>query len=314
MTLVFPELARRHVNAAIGLALVALLHLLIFALPVDWILPELPSRTEVTTLDHSQLEALKRQWEKQTAGRRNLFVPSANTPAPTSETADPRSRYESDRNRQYTTQMRARQGSATIGAGALSRGEDTPASEAQKSRQTLAKLGLKLPTPSAKRGSQQGQEGAIGQTRDRVGSEQLLDEKIATGAFNAINTVESKQYGFYSRIFHAIMPNIESRARTVFAQIQPRPGRYLTQFEFEIDADGTVLGVRVTQSSGLAAFDDLAEYAVRKAGRFPNPPADLQKKGRATILWGYYADIGEGSYPGDFPPPQAPRDRSRPPW
>ena len=51
-----------------------------------------------------------------------------------------------------------------------------------------------------------------------------------------------------------------------------RHGRYIAIFAVDLLPNGEVVKARMTQSSGIPAFDAAVERAIKKSGTFPRPP------------------------------------------
>ncbi|MET3495049.1 energy transducer TonB [Variovorax boronicumulans] len=69
--------------------------------------------------------------------------------------------------------------------------------------------------------------------------------------------------GYAGRIAAAVRPNI------TFPDAETVNGNPAAEFEVNLAPDGTIVGVKLTKSSGLPAWDDAAERGLRKTDRLP---------------------------------------------
>lgn len=282
---------------------------LIFALWVHWVLWQAspvihqllggfrrtlirPSPAPVETLSLSEVMKLKQQWKEQS---RSLVLDSK---APPTEQAKKDSQFESDRNRSVERETRAHESLSSV----------LPAlpKHSNRSPPGLSNLGLKLPSPSKVAPSQS--QDSIRAQPSSGGSQTILDDRLTPGAENLLNTVESKYYTFYSRLYEAIAPIWESRIKEIPTQRQVPPGDYTTLVTVTLDDQGNLVHVKVTQGSQIPEFDRAAEDSWRRIGRFPNPPQGLLNLNRqAEVTWSYHIRVGRGVNTEFLPPVPLPQ-------
>jgi len=124
------------------------------------------------------------------------------------------------------------------------------------------------------------------------GDQNIVDRTLPEGSENMLNTKQSIYYSFYSRLYEAIGPIWQSRAREVPYRRQLSPGDYVTIVDIVLDRDGNLVETRYLQSAGVADFDDAVESSWRKIGRFPNPPRGLlNAEGKLHIVWSFTFQI-----------------------
>ncbi len=116
---------------------------------------------------------------------------------------------------------------------------------------------------------------------------------IDRGAMARLNTVESKNYGYFLRIKKQIEgfwgASIETIVRQYFIAQDKRV--FLTHLEVTMNAKGELLQVTIFNPSGREQLDNAAVNAFRRAGPFPNPPKDLIENGIVKIKWSFMVDI-----------------------
>ncbi len=126
--------------------------------------------------------------------------------------------------------------------------------------------------------------------------EALLDDNLALGNENLLNTQESIYYSFYSRIKESVGPYWQSRQRSLLYTIPVSPGRYFSDAEISLDEKGKLLDVQILKSSGIREFDDVVKESFFKVRQFPNPPRDLlDKNNHAKIQWRFLVDVEQGA-------------------
>ncbi len=254
-----------------------------------------PVRTPVETVSAEQLEQMRNRIKKQ-----KLLLDSDPNRTPEPEDA----RYKdigtlSSRNRRVEKETRAQDAQSTVPRPRSGVGTD------------LSELGVAIPGVN-----QKPEEAARSNSRDGVrqrsknapkskrqqsagnsGSEQLiLDDQLATGAENVLNTRSSQFYSFYARIHQAIGPLWESQAREVTRNTPLTPADYITQVEVQLDRDGRLVQVHVHRSAGVEAFDRAVIQSWKKVARFPNPPVALvDADGKLRMGWTFTFRLQKGA-------------------
>jgi len=252
------------------------------------------SRTPVETLSAEQLEKIKNRIQKQ----KILLDPDTNQ-KPEAEDA----RYQdistlSTRNRRVEKETRAQDAQSTVPRPRTGMGND------------LSELGVAIPGVNQKQGASPSKSSNEKTARSRSatkktqntpsagqsGSEQLiLDDELATGAENVLNTRSSQFYSFYARIHQAIGPLWESQAREVTRMTRLAPADYITQVEVQLDREGRLTQVRVHRSAGVEAFDRAVIQSWQKVARFPNPPVALMDAdGKLRMGWTFTFRLQKG--------------------
>ncbi len=184
--------------------------------------------------------------------------------------------------------------------------KETRAAQAQSSvptnRSNLSNLGVPIPglqsrpQKNAQRGSRKAAQPG-GQTGARAGSPQaFIDDSLAEGAENVLNTRSSKFYSFYARIHQAIGPLWESQAREVTRNVNLSPADYITQVEVHLNRNGQLAEVIVHRSAGVKAFDHAVVQSWKRVQHFPNPPIELlEKDGLLRMGWTFTFRYQKGS-------------------
>lgn len=118
-------------------------------------------------------------------------------------------------------------------------------------------------------------------------------QEVTLGDFTHLNTVEYKFYGFFHRIRQKLEQfwgnSIQEKSRALFRSGRRLPASedLVTSLQVTLNAEGEIVGVKITGASGVKELDDAAVESFNKAGPFPNPPKDLLVNGKATIEWGF---------------------------
>lgn len=273
------------------------LHLLLF-----WVIPHLPApqsaspRVEVTQIDPSQLDSLKRQWrEKALLLSKDSDAPKDNAPPPQN------ARYSSDRNRTVERETRAAETDVLPRPGRPGAPGDseTPA-ERSESRPLppLSQLGVALPGTQADQAREarkkpESRGGPSGQT----GADQAIpDRNLPLGGENLLNTEESRFHSYYSRLYEAVAPIWKSYVQEVPQRQALRKGDYITSAEVFFDREGNLAEVVIIESSGVPEFDQAVRASWSRIKRAPNPPKDLLgPRGRVRTGWTFTVQIGTGA-------------------
>jgi TonB family protein len=140
-------------------------------------------------------------------------------------------------------------------------------------------------TPEMQSG-QQSQELHVASNNDYL-------ENIKLGNLTQLNTQEFEFYSFYNRIKQKLEQHwgedLKKTAQRMMAKgVAPEKGATkITSLIVTIDEKGSIVQLRVKDSSGIQDLDHAAIEAFNKAGPFPNPPKKLVQRGQATIEWGF---------------------------
>ena len=273
-----------------------LLHLLFFrALPalLRALLPHDGSalrRSEVSTISPAELDKLRDRIRAADAKR--LLIDKSR---PDTEPEDQKFKDAdtiSSRNRRVKTETRARENTATV-----------PRPEGGAGNQPLSRLGVPLPGVSGKKSARRTSTRRSGPGAESGARQNLLDDSLAEGAENLLNTRSSRFYSFYSRIYESIGPLWESRAREVPRQNRLAPGDYITKVEVILDDQGNLKDLRIFESAGVRPFDQAVLDSWRKLERFPNPPRELlEKDGLLHMGWTFSFRLENGAGVRFLPP------------
>lgn len=276
-----------------ALALHALLLVLIPHLPA----PQSPSpRVEVTQIDPSQLESLKRQWkEKALLLSKNPEAPKDTTPPPEN------ARYSSDRNRTVERETRAEQTDVLPQPGrpGAPGTQDTPEAERPARKlPPLSQLGVALPGSKADqaREARKKPEKRGGPSGQAAADQAIPDRSLPLGGENLLNTEESRFHSYYSRLYEAVAPIWKSYVQEVPQRQALRKGDYITSAEVFFDREGNLAEVVIIESSGIPEFDQAVRASWSRVKRAPNPPKDLLgPRGRVRTGWTFTVQIGTGA-------------------
>jgi TonB family protein len=259
-----------------------------------------PPRVDIKQVDPRKLEAIRKQWK---AREKQLLIDKS-APAASEPPAD--ARYMSDRNIRVDKEQRAKQTAVIPKAGRP--GEPQPAHppppppKAQRRLPELGNLGVKLPA-APRRSPPPRQAAAASNSGDEAGSQAIRDPSLPEGSENLLNAQESVYYSFYSRLYEAIGPVWQSKVRTAARMRRLQPGEYTTHVDVVLDANGNLVGVQQLSSSGIPEFDQAADSAWRRIGRFPNPPTDLlDEKGQIHTGWTFTVQLNQGMNLDYLPP------------
>jgi protein TonB len=135
--------------------------------------------------------------------------------------------------------------------------------------------------------------GGAGMGARSVSSTNDYVEGIPLGDLTHLNTQENKYYGFYHRIKQKL-EDFWGRSVQEKAEALAKQGRtiasdeqHVTALRIVMNELGEIVDVAVLGSSGVKELDDAAIESFNQAGPFPNPPKDLIVDGRVTIEWGF---------------------------
>jgi TonB family protein len=287
-----PLPARRHAPYWIGAILLALLlhALFIFTrIPESWVFWGLPAHAppvKIHQVDPAKLAQIRRQWKEERA--KQLLLSKEPKPS-AAEPDNPDARYLSDRNRRVEREQRARQ------TAVLPKTARPPQARKRERPAQLSALGVPMPL----RNHPPEETPDPGESGDQY----VRDPRLPEGDQNLLNTQESVYYSFYSRMYEAIAPVWQSMIRQVAqGRASLAGGEYQTQLDVVFDREGNLLETRVLASSGIPAFDQVAQTAWRRIGRFPNPPRGLlDENDQVHTGWTFTIQMQAGMFV-DAPP------------
>ncbi len=280
----------------LGAALV--LHALLLGLLPHLPAPDRPApRVEVTQIDPSQLESLKRQWRE-----KNLLL-SKDPEAPKDSTPPPENaRYSSDRNRKVERETRAEQTDVLPKPGRPgapgTQQDKTQADRPARRLPPLSQLGVALPglKPDRAFEARKTPEARGGQAGQAAADQAIPDRNLPLGGENLLNTEESRFHSYYSRLYEAVAPIWKSYVQEVPYRQALRKGDYITSAEVFFDRDGNLAEVVIIESSGIPEFDQAVRASWNRVKRAPNPPKDLLgPRGRVRTGWTFTVQIGTGA-------------------
>lgn len=214
-----------------------------------------------------------------------------------SDDADPRFLGERTQRVQHETQKRGspRGGNSAGGNSGASDSAESPermSKEEKVKLERLRRLGLGLTLTESKNGSQSAESSA-----EPKGTRDVLRD-VPEGDATYLNTNEYVFASFYNRLKSDIGARWEVLVRQYLndrQRVLPH-GFYLTQTEFEFDADGRFLRARVLNGSGARGLDRCAIEAIESTVRVPNPPAALVKNGRIEVKLGFVVELGKNAF------------------
>lgn len=118
-------------------------------------------------------------------------------------------------------------------------------------------------------------------------------EDIPLGDMTALNTVETKYYGFYHRIRQRLEQywgnSLDQKITAMFKKGRKIASEtnHITSLQIILDPQGNIIDILIKSTSGIRELDDAAIESFSKAGPFPNPPTGMIKNGMATLEWGF---------------------------
>lgn len=118
-------------------------------------------------------------------------------------------------------------------------------------------------------------------------------EDIPLGDMTALNTVETKYYGFYNRIRQRLEQywgnTLNEKVTYLFKSGRSIASEtnHLTSLKIHLDSAGNIIEITLKTTSGIQELDEAAIESFSKAGPFPNPPSGMIKNGIATLEWGF---------------------------
>jgi TonB family protein len=238
---------KAHLKKICFLFLTLFFHFLLLYIPL--IAPPKPTPIEVKTLSLKELHDIKKQWDK------NLLIgPQKDS----SENKKVPSRFFSDKNRSYKKEQ-------------LAQKQDTIPSEGKK-KFPIHQMGIDL---FGNRTYQEPHQPSDQENTPFL-AQTIIDDSLAKGSEQLLNTEESIYYSFFSRIYSKIAPLWKQKVSSY--QYSAHPGMYLTQIEFILDKKGNITDVFLIKSSGHQGFDSAAIECWHIAQAFPNPPKDLMNE------------------------------------
>jgi TonB family protein len=116
---------------------------------------------------------------------------------------------------------------------------------------------------------------------------------VDEGESTFLNTREWKYAGFFNRIGAEIYPSWVREFRSAAEARDPSGQRFLyrdreTVVNVRLDPQGTLIDVRVIQSSGAPFLDDAVVKAWRETQPFPNVPKGLvNERGEVAFAWSF---------------------------
>ena len=120
---------------------------------------------------------------------------------------------------------------------------------------------------------------------------------VPKGEETLLNSREFRYATFFNRVKRGVSdhwhPGAVYLRRDPYGNIYGVKDRY-TVLSVELNADGELRDVTVSQSSGVGFLDDEAISAFQLASPFPNPPRGLlEDDGTIRFQFGFYFEIGE---------------------
>ncbi len=268
----------------------------------------------IETIDMNKLQAMRKGQKHLLENEPKSLLIQPDDPKAKNDTKVPENyRYESNRNQTVEKEMRSRNSQLLPTQNSAASLPQKPVESSKAPAKTspkLSDLGLsykvkpkpqKLAEQPAR--PQERVTPAPG-SRAQSANQTLLDDQLAEGDQNLLNTKESVYYSFYSRVYEAIAPLWESLARDVPRRQRLHMGDYDTVAEVVIDLDGNLVSTQVLQGSGVYEFDQAATQPWKRLNRFPNPPKKMAeaKDGLVHMVWRFRFRVMEGS-PVQFMPP-----------
>lgn len=308
-------------NWLIVILLTVFLHLFLFLLKLDWIIPQNQSpRMAVEQVSPEKIEAIRKQWQKR---EKSLLLHSDKTQSDT--TAPDSARYFSDKNIRVEKEQRARNTTIIphVGprvapgvTGVTSEKTETTESiekkQAKVSRQfkDLSSLGIPFnlssqPTSSKVEEAKKQVRALMGDNRSEAesGDQYVKDESLPEGSENLLNAQESVYYSFYSRLYEAIGPLWKSQIRQIPSRLRLREGEYTTLVDVTLNQKGDLVGIHHVRGSGVKELDNAIDTSWHRIERFPNPPQGLlNENGEVHTGWTFTVQVGPGNGLQYFPP------------
>ncbi len=183
-------------------------------------------------------------------------------------------RYFSDRNRRVEQEMRARSGGIA----------DLSQLQSRALQQALRDAG---PGVAARPNLARGVPGE---------AQRLDDDRLAEGAENLLNTVQSIHYSFYSRMYGSLAPVWQNLVRNSRFTRALSPGDYTVVADLVLDEQGNLIGVEFRERSPVERLNEVVIASAQKIGKFPNPPRELISDDRKVrTLWSFTVNVDEHS-------------------
>ncbi len=120
---------------------------------------------------------------------------------------------------------------------------------------------------------------------------------VPEGEETLLNTREFKYATFFNRVKRGVSE--QWKPADVYVHYDPYGNVYgvkdrYTLVQVELDSEGKLTNITVSNSSGLKFLDDEAIRAFQEASPFPNPPKGLiEEAGRIHFSFGFYFEIGD---------------------
>lgn len=132
-----------------------------------------------------------------------------------------------------------------------------------------------------------------------------LPADIKFGDFTALNTDRHLYYTFYARLEEKIRHRWVTYARAAYYSLPADPKKatgkdqWSTKLEVILDEQGHFQKAILHESSGIKSFDNAPVQALRDAGQFPNPPAEMKKAdGFIHVYYSFSINYDAGAYAG----------------
>lgn len=124
---------------------------------------------------------------------------------------------------------------------------------------------------------------------------------IKPGDLTHLNTTEYKYYGFFHRIRQKLEQfwgrSIQEVAQTLMKEGREVASDHLsTSLEVTLDHLGEIVRITVRGTSGIKELDDAAIDSFNAAGPFPNPPKGLIENGLVKVEWGFVVKTSEAFF------------------
>ena len=260
----------------------------------------MPPPVEIQQIDPRKLEAIRKQWRKQSDPQQLLL--DKNKSLPSEKMAPPNARYFSDRNIRVEKEQRAKQ-TNVVPKPRTRIGIETAKAPPAPRHYQMRKLGIPLhlapKTPTPPEIETQGSR-----EESPAADQAIQDKNLPEGGENLLNAQESVYYSFYARLYETIGPIWQGKVRQVPYRRRVQPGDYTTSVDVVLDEQGNLIEVRHVSSSGITEFDSAVDLSWQKVGHFPNPPHGLlDSQGRIHTGWTFTVQVGKG-YGIDYLPPE----------
>jgi TonB family protein len=135
----------------------------------------------------------------------------------------------------------------------------------------------------------------LGMVQGAPANDHITD--VPEGEETLLNTREFKYATFFNRVKRGVSE--QWKPADVYVHHDPYGNIYgvkdrYTLLQVELDSEGKLTNIAITNSSGLKFLDDEAIRAFQEASPFPNPPQGLlEDAGRIHFSFGFYFEIGD---------------------